>query len=359
LRTNPIRAVVLAAAALSVSCGGNNAAEVDPAAGPLAVSVQDARTETLRDVFVAAGVIVPAASTDWSVTVAEPARIAELPKAEGDAVATGDLLVRLEIPSVNDEIAAADVGVAEARTRAANANAEVAKLTPLFESGVVSRQMFDAAKATAAAATAALQTAEGKRDAAKAQADRGVIRARFPGIVIKRFHVEGEFVAGTPTDAILRVIDPNKVQVSAPVPMSRFSRILPGQSVTVQSGGGPPEPALVASRIAPQDAAATTAEIRLDFSTPTALTIDAPVQIEMTMEERKDAVVVASSAILRDANGAYVFVAGDDGLAHRREVRTGLAVGQLTQIVSGITPGEHVITTSLDQVTDGLRVTVR
>ena len=350
--------VPIFALTLSAACGGSDAAGTDASAGPLSVAVHEVRAETLRDVFVAAGVIVPASSTDWSVTASEPARIAELPKAEGDAVAAGDLLVRLEIPSVNDEIAAADVAVAEARVKVGNANAEVAKLAPLFDSGMVSRAMFDAAKAAAATATSALETAEARRDAVKAQRDRGVIRARFPGIVIRRFHIEGEFVSGTSTDVILRVIDPNRVQVSVQVPMNRFSRILPGQSLTVQSGG-PPEPAIVASRVAPQDATATTAEIRLDFATPTALKIDAPVQIEMLMEERRDVVAVPSAVVQRDANGAFVFAAGDDGLAHRRDVRTGMVAGQLTQITNGLTAGERVITSNLDQVTDGLRITVR
>lgn len=357
-RLTLLRSTTLLATMFVAGCGGRDDATPDAATGPVSVSVQDARTDTLRDVFIAPGVVVPSASTDWSVTASEPARIAELPKNEGDAVETGEVLVRLEIPTLNEEIATADVAVAEARTRLSNANAEVAKLAPLFESGVVSRQMFDAAKATAAQAQAALQAAEGKREAAKAQGERGVIRARFPGIVIRKLHVEGQFVAGTPSDAILRIIDPNRKQVSVQVPMNRFSRIAPGQPVTVQSGGGPPEPAIVASRIAP-DATAATGEIRLDFATPTALTLDAPVQIETTIEERKDVVVVASAAILRDANGAYVFVVGDDSLARRREVRTGMAAGQLTQIVSGVTAGERVITGPLEQVTDGLRVTIR
>lgn len=356
-RTRLHTAAALLAMTSVAACGGGDEAAPEAANGAVSVSVQEARTDTLRDVFVASGIVVPSSSTDWSVTASEPARIAELPKNEGDAVETGDILVRLEIPALADEIAAADVAVAEARARVGNANAEVAKLAPLFESGVVARQMFDNAKAAAAQAQAALESAEGKRDVARAQGDRGVIRARFRGIVIARFHVEGQFVAGTPTDPIVRVIDPNRKQVSVQVPMNRFSRIQPGQPVMVQSGG-PPEPALVASRMAP-DATATTGEIRLDFSSPTALPLDAPVQIETTIEERKDVVVVASAAILRDATGAYVFIAGDDGLARRREVKTGMAVGQLTQIVDGVTAGERVITAPLEQVTDGLRVTIR
>ena len=346
------------ACALASACGGDDAPE-GTAAGPLSVSVQEARTETLRDVLAAPGMIVPASATDWSVTATEPARIAELPKAEGDAVQTGDLLVRLEMPSVNDQIVAAEALVAEAQVRAANARAEVAKLAPLFESGVIARAMFDTAKTAASNAATALEAVEAKRDAAKQQIDRGLIRARFPGIVIKRFHNEGEFVAGTPTDAILRVIDPNKVQVLVQVPLSRFSRVLPGHAAMVQSGGGPAEAAVVASRTGPQDPMATTAEIRLGFVTATALTIDLPVQIEMTLEERRDVIVGPSAAILRDGTSAYVFVVGDDGIARRRDVRTGLAVGQVTQIVSGLVAGERIITSNLDQISDGTPVSVR
>src|SRR5262245_47375802 len=98
----------LLAMAFVAACGGSDEADTAAANGPVSVSVQDARTETLRDVFVASGIVVPSASTDWSVTASEPARIAELPKNEGDAVETGDVLVRLEIPTLNDEIAAAD-----------------------------------------------------------------------------------------------------------------------------------------------------------------------------------------------------------------------------------------------------------
>ena len=54
----------------------------------------------------------------------------------------------------------------------------------------------------------------------------------------------------------------------------------------------------------------------------------------------------------------YVMVAGADGLAHRRDVRVGLAAGELTQIVSGIEEGELVITNGLTEESVNLPVSI-
>jgi membrane fusion protein (multidrug efflux system) len=351
-------ALAIALAASGAACGRNEEPEtvVDDV---VPVTAMPARLDTLRDLLVVPGLVVPAAATDWTVTAPEPARIVELPKAEGEAVAEGDLLVRLELPSVADDIAAADLAVTEARARAFAARDEVAKLAPLHERGMISRNMFDAAQAAAAAADSALQQAEARRAAAGAGADRAVIRARFPGIVVKRWHIEGEFVAGTPSDGILRVVDPTKVQVAAQVPLTQFSRILPGHAATVTSSGGAPEAATVVMRQPPTDATATTAEVRFGFAAATTLTIDTAVQVDLLLEERRDVVVVTSTSVRRDDQGAYVMIAGDDGVAHRRTVRTGLVSGPVTQITQGLAAGERVIMTGLDQIADGSRITAR
>ena len=51
----------------------------------------------LEGIVAASGVVSAAPGADWVITAPEPARIVELPKAEGDHVNPGDLLVRLLI----------------------------------------------------------------------------------------------------------------------------------------------------------------------------------------------------------------------------------------------------------------------
>ena len=59
--------------------------------------------------------------------------------------------------------------------------------------------------------------------------------ARFPGVVIKKFHSKGDLVAGGESDPILRVVDPAKIQVALQVPVDQAERIQQGQIATVQA----------------------------------------------------------------------------------------------------------------------------
>jgi len=89
----------IVAGTLACSRGGG---EQTVAGETIAVTVQPARTGSLRDTVSVSGTVVPAAVADFIVTADQPAEIAELPKNEGDVVKTGDLLVRLDIASITN-----------------------------------------------------------------------------------------------------------------------------------------------------------------------------------------------------------------------------------------------------------------
>ena len=67
---------------------------------------------------------------------------------------------------------------------------------------------------------------------------------------------------------------------------------------------------------------------------------------------------VPTSAVQRDDLGAYVMVAGEDGRAHRRNVRAGLVAGDLTQIVEGLEANETVIASGVTDDSEGLPIDV-
>src|SRR5690349_13496907 len=75
------------------------------------VAIESARLDLLRDVATASGAVVPATSGDITIYANEQAEIVELPKKEHDVVAVGDLLVRFEIASLTQEMAALQLEV--------------------------------------------------------------------------------------------------------------------------------------------------------------------------------------------------------------------------------------------------------
>jgi hypothetical protein len=51
-------------------------------------------------------------------------------------------------------------------------------------------------------------------------------------------------------------------------------------------------------------------------------------------------------------------VVTEDGRAHRREVRVGLATPAASEVVTGLSAGEIVIVTGLDEVEEGAEVLI-
>jgi multidrug efflux system membrane fusion protein len=97
----------------------------------------------------------------------------------------------------------------------------------------------------------------------------------------------------------------------------------------------------------------------LTLARTSTLPIDTQVQVEFLFDERPNAIVVPKPAVQSDTRGPFVWVAGDDGQAHRREVQVGLSVGGLTQIVTGLAAGERVILTGVSELAEGTAISFR
>src|SRR5581483_3457199 len=158
------------------------------------------------------------------VVAPEPARIIEIPKAEGDSVRRGDVLVRFEIPNLNAEVVAKGAETTAAETRLRTARDNAARVRNLFDRGVAAKKEIDDADKEAADAEAALQQAQAGRSASQALAGRATVTAAFNGVIAKRMHNPGDLVEAASSDPVLRVIDPNRLQVDASVPIPDLAR---------------------------------------------------------------------------------------------------------------------------------------
>ena len=351
-------AVFAALVAGTLACSRGSGEET-VAGETIAVTVQPARVGSLRDTVSVSGTVVPATVADFIVTADQPAEIAELPKNEGDTVKTGDLLVRLDIASITNEVATRTLELGEATAKLDAAKKDEARIESLVAQGFAARNKLEDARATRLAAEAAVTQIRARFDAAKSQESGAVIRARFPGVVIKRWHAPGETVAGGERDPILRVIDPARLQVAIQVPRAQADRINQGQPASIQTGTGI-EAAVVAMKGAATSEAATTVDVRLNLAAaPTApLPIDSMVQAEIVLEELQDVVLVLATSVQRDDKGPFVWLASETGQAVKRQIRVGLTATGSTQVLSGLVAGDQVIVTGIAQLTEGIAITI-
>jgi RND family efflux transporter MFP subunit len=349
--------ILLALACLAaVACARDTPDDVESQT-VVPVTTMPAQLGSITAVVHATGVVAPAPGAELIVVAPEPARITAIPKAEGDAVRRGDVLVRFEIPSTVAEASKQQAEITRAQARIAAARAAQTRARDLFDRGVAARREVEDADREMADAEADLAGARAAAAAAETVAARSVVRATFDGIIARRSHNPGDLVDAAASDPVLRVVDPRRLEVAASVPIADAPRVRLGATGRLAGGAEAVPPALrVASRPAAVQAGTATVPVRLAFVTPANYPVGTPVQVEIDAESHANVVLVPSSAVVREGEEAAVFVA-NAGKAQRRVVMTGLEDAAHVEITSGVKAGEAVITSGQNGLPDGASIT--
>jgi RND family efflux transporter MFP subunit len=348
-------AVTLGAAA---GCRRRQAAPAETGDQPLAVAIEVARQQTLRVTVSGTGVVVPSAAGDLTIYPAQSGRILELPKKEGDAVAVGDVLVRFEYGTTGTDLSAHEMELASAQTRVDAARAQLKKVTAMHDLGYTSKNELEAATNAVTAAELDVTRVKAEIQSSTEAAERAIVKARFPGVVAKIFHNEGDLVNATVVDPVLRVIDPSRLEVAMAVPVQDLPQVEAGQAATIVSANGA-EPGTVLMRPTVDDPRAATADVRIAFRSPTTLAVDSPVQAEILVAERPDVIAIPKTALIAGDDGqTFVLIAGVDGRAHRRGVHVGMRSRDRVEIIAGVTAGDRVIVNDPADIAEATPVSV-
>jgi len=322
------------------------------------VTVITVTPATLEGVVIAAGTVAAAPGADWTIVAPEPARILEIPKAEGDPVKTGDLLVRFEIPSLSTDVANRRAEVQQAQARVENAQASVTRLTTLVEHGVAAQKELEDARRELAEATAARAQAGSASANAGVLASRTVVRARFPGVIARRSHNPGDMVEASASDPILRVIDPSHLQIVAAVAIADLARVRVGNAARILiPGADEPDTGRVLTRPAAVEPGGVSADVRIAFAGATRLAAGTPVRVEIVAEDKPAALSVPTEAVLTEEDETYVMVVAADK-AQKRKVALGLKTPKQIEITSGLKAGDQVIVKGQRGLPDGATIAI-
>ena len=325
---------------------------------PIPVIAEPVRLGTIRATISATGVVGTLPGAAFAVVATQPARIADITKNVGDAVTSGEMLVRFEFPSLGAQTAVNESAVKAADLRVKQAQLAQGRIRILVDKGAASRAELDDADRELAVAEGELATAQAALSMVKAQEGHTVIRAPFDGTVTERLHDPGDNVRADDTDPILRLVDPKQVQVMVTVPAADTARFAVGATArTIAEGQRQPDLLRVATRPIPEQEAKT-ADVTLAFDTPTELRPGTQVGVEIDAEQRSNVPLVPAIAVLKDDAAQPVVVVATGNIAQRRPVVIGLVDGENIEILSGLKPGELIITQGHSTLRDGTPVSV-
>lgn len=354
-----MRRMVVALLALAVLGGGGaglwyfqkqNATASAPAGGPprggppggVPVEAEAVTVRAIADEITAIGTLRSNESVVIRPEIA--GRIVSLDFAEGRAVKRGDVLVRLD-----DSVARAELAQAEANAALARANA--ARSTELFARGAGSARQRDEDVAQLRSTAAAVELA-------KARLERYRILAPFDGIVGLRRLSPGDFVQSGADVVNLESIDPIKVDFR--VPETLLSSVRRGQLLDLRVDAFPQTS--FAGQVYAIDPAIEPAGravvIRAELPNPDGLLRPGLfARVTLSLERFPQAVMVPETAIIT-LGGRVLVMKVVDGKAAAQPVTTGLRIGQLVQVKTGLEAGDVVITAGHMKVQPGTPVAV-
>ena len=259
---------------------------------------------------------------------------------EGSRVKKGDLLIKL----TDDDLQAMLV---RASSRLNLAVQRRSRIERLFRDGVANQEDYDSA-------VNEMAVQEAEVGVMRAQIAKTEIRAPFDGVVGLRFISEGAFVNANARMATLQAVDRLKLDFSVP---ERFAeRIAPGTLVEFSAGGRARRQGKVSAVEPRLDAGTRTLTARALIANPDGLLRPGSfVSVDVTLETFPDAIVLPSVSVVPGPTERSVFVVSD-GRAVRRAVQTGTRTESTVHIISGVQPGDLVITSGLQQMRQGLPV---
>jgi multidrug efflux system membrane fusion protein len=82
------------------------------------------------------------------------------------------------------------------------------------------------------------------------------------------------------------------------------------------------------------------------------------VNVRLMLDTIRDAVVAPSPSVQRGPGGAFVYLLGDDNRAHMQSVTTGRQDENVAVILSGLSPGQVVVTSGFSRLSDGAKLVV-
>lgn len=229
------------------------------------------------------------------------------------------------------------------------AEAELKRLTSLFEQKILSPAEFENAQAKARVAIASVTEAETMLSYTK-------VTAPFAGVITRKHADVGDLA--TPGKPLLDMEDSRALRLEADVPEAVVGRLTLGDKLPVRISALETEFKGVISEIAPAaDPGSRTFLVKLDLPTQPGLRAGQFGRVAMPVGETS-ALRVPAAAVVQRGQMEMVFVVSDNQ-AQLRLVKTGKRIGGEVELVSGVEAGEKIVVESATGLMDGQPLTIK
>ena len=355
-------AAAVAAAVLAAACGTTEAEKAPVAAPPATVQIGPENA-----VSVERGTIVVGPTLSGELRPQREAKIRaelggsmlEVRVEEGQTVARGALLGRIETRTLEDAKQSASSAVRSAENQLNVARREAERTEKLVSAGALAARDLDVVNNTVSSAEAQVADAKAKLASADRALGDTVIRSPFQGIVSKRSVNVGDVVSnGT---ELFTIIDPSSMKLEASVPSDDLRALRAGAIVEFTVRGYDTKFQGRIERIAPQaDAATRQVPIYVAIPNVGGKLVAGLFAEGRVVSQSASGIVVPSNAV-NTADPAKPWVLRvNDGKTERVDVTLGLRDprSEVVNVASGLNEGDVLLRGASQGITPGTPVKV-
>ena len=233
--------VVASALALS-ACGKGAAPEAAGSKAPEQIEIGRENVVEVQSQPITVGPLVSGelkAEREATVRAEIGGSVLQVFPQEGQSVAAGALLARIEGQPVHDAYASAQSALRSAEQTSEWAQKEAARIENLVKGGALAERDAEVARNAATQAKAAADDARSRVASMRKSLDDLTVKAPIAGVVSKRHVNAGDVVS--PGGELYTIIDPSSMRLEASVPSEQIAAIQVGGTVTFQVRGYPNE----------------------------------------------------------------------------------------------------------------------
>jgi RND family efflux transporter MFP subunit len=344
-----------------LACGRETEAkEAAPEPQPILLGPEDVATVTTGEIITGPPITGELQAREQATVRAQLAgSLQQVNVRVGESVKQGQVLARIRAVAEREQASSAQAAVRTAETQLEAARRDAERTETLVKAGALAQRDLEQARTTVASAEAAVAEAKARLAAAREQLQEAVVRAPISGRIGTAAVQTGDVVQiGA---ELFSILDLHSLELKAFVTSDRLGSIRPGTPVMFNVQGYQDRQFRgVIQRVDPSaDPETRQVEIYASIPNTTGILV-AGLYATGRVATGVEAIVVPAEAVQSRGDSSYVLKV-HEGQVIRQDVSVGERddrTGKL-QIVSGLQPGETVLTGASAALRPGARVAFR
>jgi membrane fusion protein, multidrug efflux system len=285
---------------------------------------------------------------------------------EGQFVNKGDLLFTLDSRPFAATLAQAQANLARDKAQAELDNVQANRYQQLYQAGVAAKEQYDQMKANADAEAAAVRADEAAVESAQVQLGYCKIYSPVSGRTGELQVYPGNIVKANSTPALIVINQLTPIYVTFSIPeqyLGNVQKFMSKGRLRVEVtpyGDTQPEVGYLTFVNNAIDTTTGTVTLKGTFANSDHRLWPGQFStVSLRLAEEENAIVVPSQAVQNGQSGDFIFVVDSNMDAEQRPVKVGRTVGPDTVILSGVKPGETVVTDGQLRLIPGIKVEIK